>query len=153
MGLQPDTLTVAKLGEATFPSPLRLRGEHFVDDAHRVLTCADTAELQPFLEAGKMPPAFEPAGPRSQIFFDPAHLTCGLVTCGGLCPGLNNVIRSIVLTLTYAYGVSQIVGFRYGYAGLASSSGFAPMRLTPEIVENIHEHGRSLLSPRAGRRN
>ena len=150
MGLQPDTLTVAKLGEAMFPSPLRLRGEHFVDDAHRVLTCADTAELQPFLEAGKMPPAFEPAGPRSQIFFDPAHLTCGLVTCGGLCPGLNNVIRSIVLTLTYAYGVSQIVGFRYGYAGLASSSGFAPMRLTPEIVENIHEHGGSLLGSSRG---
>jgi 6-phosphofructokinase 1 len=147
---QPDALVVAKLGEGTFPSPLHQRGEHFVDDDHRVLTCADTAELQPFLDAGQAPPAFEPAGPRPQIFFDPERLTCGMVTCGGLCPGLNNVIRSIVLTLTYAYGVSCIIGFRYGYAGLASKNGFDPIRLTPEVVESIHEDGGSLLGASRG---
>jgi 6-phosphofructokinase 1 len=147
---QPDAFVVAKLGEATLPSPLRQRGERFVDDGHRVLACANMAELQPFWDAGQAPPTFEPAGPRSQIFFDPPSLSCGIVTCGGLCPGLNNVIRSIVLTLTYAYGVTRMVGFRYGYAGLASSSGFDPILLTPEVVENIHEHGGSLLGSSRG---
>lgn len=147
---QPDALAVAKLGQATLLSPLHQRGERFVDDHHRVLACTDMAELQPFWDAGQAPPAFEPAGPRAQIFFDPAHLTCGIVTCGGLCPGLNNVIRSIVLTLTYAYGVSRMVGFRYGYAGLASQGGFDPLLLTPEVVENIHDHGGSLLGSSRG---
>jgi 6-phosphofructokinase 1 len=77
-------------------------------------------------------------------------ITCGIVTCGGLCPGLNNVIRSVVLTLTYAYGVHRILGFRYGYAGLASQSGYEPMGLTPEIVEDIHEQGGTLLGTSRG---
>ncbi len=147
---QPDTLAVDKLGEGAFPSPLRQRGERFVNAGQRILACADTAALQPFWDAGQVPPGFEPAGPRSQIFFDPAKVTCGLVTCGGLCPGLNNVIRAIVLTLTYAYGVSRIVGFRYGYAGLASNNGFDPIVLTPEVVDSIHEHGGSLLGSSRG---
>lgn len=147
---EPEALVVANLGEGTFPSPLQHRRERFVDASQRVLACADTAELQPFWDAGQAPPAFEPAGPRAQMFFDPAQLTCGIVTCGGLCPGLNNVIRAIVLTLTYTYGVSRIVGFRYGYAGLASKNGFAPMLLTPEAVDTIHEHGGSLLGSSRG---
>jgi 6-phosphofructokinase 1 len=147
---QPDAFVVAKLGEATFPSPLRQRSERFIDEDHRVLACANTAELQPFWDAGQAPPTFEPAGPRSQIFFDPSLLTCGIVTCGGLCPGLNNVIRAIVLTLTYAYGVSHMLGFRYGYAGLASRSGFDPIRLAPEVVDTIHEDGGSLLGSSRG---
>jgi 6-phosphofructokinase 1 len=147
---QSEAFAITKLGEATLPSPLRHCRERFVDDRHRVLACANTAELQPFWEAGQAPPAFELAGPRSHIFFDPPALTCGIVTCGGLCPGLNNVIRSIVLTLTYAYGVTRMVGFRYGYAGLASRSGFDPILLTPEMVENIHEHGGSLLGSSRG---
>src|SRR5688500_1019412 len=96
---QPDALVVAKLGDSAFPSPVYQCGERFVDEGNRVLACADTVALQPFLDAGQMPPAFELAGPRSQIFFAPENLTCGIVTCGGLCPGQNNVIRSIVLTL------------------------------------------------------
>jgi 6-phosphofructokinase 1 len=132
------------------PSPLQERQERFVDDTHRVLVAANTAALHPFLEAGRELPAFELAGPRAEIFFAPDMLTCGIVTCGGLCPGQNNVIRSIVLTLTYAYGVRRIVGFRYGYAGLASTSGFAPLLLTPEVVETIHEHGGTLLGSSRG---
>ena len=68
----------------------------------------------------------------------------------GCVRGLNNVIRSIVLTLTYAYGVSRMLGFRYGYAGLAAKSGFDPIWLTPEVVENIHEHGGTLLGSSRG---
>ena len=66
----------------------------------------------------QQPPAFEMAGPRQQIFFDPSKLKCGIVTCGGLCPGLNDVIRSIVLGLFHHYGVRTVFGFPYGYEGL-----------------------------------
>ncbi len=147
---QPSALAISRLGPCRFPSPLQERGQRFVDDTHRVLASADTCDLQTFLEAGQMPPAFELAGPRSQIFFDPAALTCGIVTCGGICPGLNNVIRSVVLTLTYAYGVRRILGFRYGYAGLSSKSRDEPLRLTPEAVEAIHQHGGTLLGSSRG---
>lgn len=61
-------------------------------------------------------PAFELAGPRNRVFFDPARLRCGIVTCGGLCPGMNNVVRGIVLELANGYGVTDVLGFRYGYA-------------------------------------
>jgi 6-phosphofructokinase 1 len=119
-------LTISRLDACRCYSPLHRRAEPFVDDRRRVLVCSDTEELQPYVAAGQMPPAFEMAGPRPQILFEPATLTCGIVTCGGLCPGLNNVIRSIVLTLTYAYGVPHVLGFRYGYAGLSGTSAYEP---------------------------
>jgi 6-phosphofructokinase 1 len=147
---EPEALVVTSLGPGRLPSPLAGRGERFVDETRRVLLCSDTGELQPFLQAGHSPPSFEPAGPRAEIFFPPETLTCGIVTCGGLCPGLNDVIRAIVLTLTYAYGVRRILGFRYGYAGLSSTSGFEPMMLTPDVVDTIHEHGGTLLGSSRG---
>ena len=97
------------------------------------------------------PPAtFELAGPRRQIFFNPAEIACGIVTCGGLCPGLNDVIRSVVMTLSYGYGVKRIYGFRYGYAGLAASRGIEPWLLTPEMVRDIHDDGGTLLGSSRG---
>jgi 6-phosphofructokinase 1 len=71
------------------------------------------------------------------------------VTCGGLCPGLNDVIRAIVLNLNYSYGVKKIFGFRYGYAGLVEG-GEPPLLLTPESVSRIQEHGGSLLGTSRG---
>lgn len=148
--LQQKAFEVASLGACRVASPLRDRGEVCVDETRRILACSDTGALQAYLQARQPPPAFEPAGPRPQIFFAPDTLTCGIVSCGGLCPGLNNVIRSIVLTLTYAYGVRRILGFRYGYAGLSSSRGYAPLDLTPVAVDTIHEHGGSLLGSSRG---
>src|SRR4029453_2772522 len=110
---QASELAVATLGPCRVPSPLQERGRKFVDEASRVLGSVDTRDLQPFLQTGELPPAFEPAGPRSSLFFDPSQLACGIVTCGGICPGLNSVIRSVVLTLTHSYGVPRILGFRY----------------------------------------
>jgi 6-phosphofructokinase 1 len=147
---QPDELTIATLGPCRFPSPLQQRGQTFVDDTNRVLISAETRDLQPFFEAGRMPPGFELAGPRACLFFDPAVVNCGIVTCGGICPGLNDVIRSIVLTLTHWYGVRRIFGFRYGYAGLSAKHGFAPLVLTPEVVDTIHQHGGTLLGTSRG---
>jgi 6-phosphofructokinase 1 len=145
-----DELVISTLGPCHFPSPLQEKRGSLIDEDRRVLVCSDTTQLQPFLEVGQMPPAFELAGPRSQILFAPETLTCGIVTCGGLCPGLNDVVRSIVLTLTHAYGTRHILGFPYGYAGLSSKHGYEPIVLTLEAVESIHEQGGTLLGSSRG---
>jgi 6-phosphofructokinase 1 len=93
---------------------------------------------------------FEKAGARKDIFFDPAHTTAAIVTCGGICPGLNNVIRSAVMELYFNYGVKNVWGIRYGYAGLNPKFKYKPVRLTPEIVERIHEKGGTILGSSRG---
>ncbi len=143
-------LDIPTLGSCRLPSPLRGGGAEFIDESGGVLVCSDLAELQPFLKSGEQPPAFEPAGPRSQTFFDAPAVACGIVTCGGLCPGVNNVIRSIVLMLHYGYGVKRIIGFRYGYAGLSARRGFEPWTLSPQTVDTIHERGGTILGTSRG---
>ena len=106
--------------------------------------------MQEYLDKGVEPPRFEAAGPRERIFFDPGHLACGIVTCGGLCPGINDVIRSIVLSLHYHYGVKEIYGFKYGYQGLVPEFGHEPVRLTPELVTPISEVGGTILASSRG---
>ncbi len=109
---------VSRLGEGRFPSPIT--GARFVDDSEQVLYHTDLGAIKSYLTAGREPPCLEKAGPREKIYFDPANLNCGIITCGGLCPGLNDVIRAITLTLVHQYGVKQVLGFRYGYEGLSS---------------------------------
>jgi 6-phosphofructokinase 1 len=145
----PAALAVKSLGECRHASPLATPRAHepFVDEARRVLLCGDALEL------GGMrtpPPSFEPAGPRARIFFEPESLTCGILTCGGLCPGLNNVVRAIVLRLAYAYRVRRIYGFRYGYAGLARPDLHEPRVLLPDLVEHVHERGGTALGSSRG---
>jgi 6-phosphofructokinase 1 len=140
--------TIARLGECRVPSPMS--GVRFTTDQERVLYHSRLEKLQPFIASGATPPAMECAGPRERIFFDPATLACGIVTCGGLCPGLNDVIRSIVLSLTHHYGVRRIYGFRYGYEGLVRRLGHTPLELTPESVGRINEIGGSILGSSRG---
>lgn len=147
---EPKDLKVPTLAVGRFPSSLRGGRAEFIDESRAVLVCSDLSEIQPFLQFNNQPPAFEPAGPRSKIFFDPATVSCGIVTCGGLCPGVNNVIRSIVLMLHYGYGVKQVLGFRYGYSGLTSKNGPEPLRLTPQTVDTIHERGGTILGTSRG---
>ena len=90
------------------------------------------------------------AGPREFIYFDPKKVKAGICTCGGLCPGLNDVIRAVVRCLWNRYGVRDIVGFRYGYRGLFSDSEFPPMPLNPDIVDEIHKIGGSFLGTSRG---
>jgi len=142
-------LAVRTLGECRHPSPLagdRAR-EPFIDEARRVLLCADTVELATM---GAAPQSFEPAGPRGRLFFDPTRVTCGILTCGGLCPGLNNVVRAIVLRLAYGYCVRCVYGFRYGYAGLAHPEVYEPTVLVPDEVEHLHERGGTALGSSRG---
>jgi 6-phosphofructokinase 1 len=139
---------ISKLGECQIISPIT--GERFVNDEEHVLYHSDLRAIKSYLDAGSEPPCLEKAGPREKIYFDPAHLKCGIVTCGGLCPGLNDVIRAITLTLIHRYGVREVLGFRYGYEGLSPKYGHAPIELTPESVGAIHEMGGTLLGSSRG---
>lgn len=145
---QAKDFRIPRLGECTISSPLH--GVRFTGDGEHVLFHSDLGAIRGYLDAGMEPPAFEMAGPRETIFFDPAQLACGIVTCGGLCPGLNNVIRAIVLSLHHHYGVRTIYGFPYGYEGLAPEYGHQPLMLTPEVVNGINETGSTILGSSRG---
>ncbi|ABQ26832.1 ATP-dependent 6-phosphofructokinase [Geotalea uraniireducens] len=140
--------TIERLGECRFPSPMR-KGR-FAGDGERIMYHSRFDDMKPYLAAGAEPPALELAGPRERIFFDPATIACGIVTCGGLCPGINNVIRAVVLSLYHHYGVRRIYGFRYGYEGLVKRLGHNPLDLTPEVVERIGEMGGTILASSRG---
>jgi len=127
------------LGEAKF-SPRSVR--HVVSDDIRI---------PQHIEVGANPGLqFEEAGPRSKLFFDPAKTKAAIVTCGGLCPGLNNVIRSLFLELHYAYGVAEVIGFRGGYAGLDPKCELEPVKITPKFIDGIHQQGGTILGTSRG---
>jgi 6-phosphofructokinase 1 len=148
MGEGDLDFTISRLGECRIPSPMRHGA--FVGDTERLVYQTDLDEIRRQVVQGKTLPALEVAGPRERIFFDPATLRCGIVTCGGLCPGLNDVIRAIVLSLHHHYGVRAIYGFRYGYEGLARGYGHVPLELTPAAVDRIHGMGGTMLGSSRG---
>lgn len=91
--------------------------------------------------AAPRPMSFELAGPRDRIYFDPSKTKCAIVTCGGLCPGINDVIRAIVMTAYNAYRVPSVLGIRYGLQGFIPSYRYDVRELAPRDVEGIHEFG------------
>ncbi len=149
--LRPEQLEVSTLGPCRHKSPLvrSLRtGEGvgtYVPDDMRVL-------YEPRFRLGEEINmlSFQRAGAREDLFFDPAETRAAIVTCGGLCPGINNVIRSLVLELTYNYGVPSILGIRFGYRGLNPEKGRLPIELTPALVEDIHHQGGTILGSSRG---
>ena len=143
----PPDFRTDSLGECSIVSPLR--ATRFMDTSKRLLFRADIDELRAQFRAGVDPPAFELAGPQEKIYFDPSTLRCGIVTCGGLCPGLNDVIRSIVFCLHEKYGIAKVYGFRFGFAGLVDRS-VTPIELTTRRVSQIHEVGGTVLGSSRG---
>ncbi len=147
--------TIPTLGPLRVPSPIK-RGEKgelrrsFVNDTDKVVMDVDLNHINEMIQEGQSLPAFEMAGPREKLYFDPSKLRCGIVTCGGLCPGLNDIIRAIVLELFYGYGVKNIFGFKYGLQGFIPKYMHDIMDLKPEIVANIHEMGGSILGSSRG---
>ena len=139
---------VQRLGPCRIPSPVDTMT--FPGDGDHVLYHASLPDMHAYLDQGKEPPYFDRAGPRKNIYFDPSKLKCGIVTCGGLCPGLNDVIRAIVLSLFHHYGVRKVFGFRYGYEGLSHRHGHQPLNLTPDSVKDIHLQGGTILSSSRG---
>ncbi len=156
LDLKDEELRVPTLGEAKIDSPLGLSqvfGDaiaDYVEDGHTVLLHHDRAQIQARLREGRNLPAFEKAGPRSRIYFDPSKARAAIVTCGGLCPGINNVIRELVRTLCLGYGVRTVFGIRYGYEGFIARYKHEPVMLDPEIVDEIHEKGGSVLATSRG---
>jgi 6-phosphofructokinase 1 len=140
--------TVPRLGNCRINSPLK--GVRFTDDSARISYHTIVDDLERLMRDGRELPSFEIAGPREKIFHDPSGLHCGIVTCGGLCPGLNDVIRSVVMSLYYHYGVRKVFGFRYGYEGLIRPMRDQPMLLTPESVNRINEMGGTILGSSRG---
>ena len=114
--------------------------------SNRTHTVSDDIRIPERIETGEEPGLqFELAGPRAKLFFDGKETRAGIVTCGGLCPGLNNVIRSLFLELHYGYGVAEVLGFRGGYSGLDPACGAEPVRITPQLVDDIHHKGGTIL--------
>ncbi len=142
-------LDIPRIGEATVDSPLGDRIPWMKED-RRVLLVGDAGMLDDLVKQGEPLPSFERAGPRHKLAFDAETIACGIVTCGGLCPGLNDVIRSIVMTLHHWYGVPRILGFRYGYAGLSKDPPAPPLELTPQMVARIHDDGGTVLGSSRG---
>lgn len=149
-----EDLEVSILGRCTHPSPLALKlsqsNIHFVGHADRVLLDDHYSQVLARKEALEDLPSFELAGPRDRIFFDTATLRAGIVTCGGLCPGLNNVVRGIVTELVEGYGINEVLGFRYGYEGMVRRHGIHPLKLTTRVVEGIHHDGGTMLGSSRG---
>lgn len=150
-GLEQSQLEVEALGDRRVPSPLRLSttpgdaiGDFLADDL-RLL-------VEPRIRPGETicPLSLEVAGPRQDIYFDPATMKAAIVTCGGLCPGINNVIRTAVYELMHNYGVPEVLGIRFGFQGLNPAEGRPPLRLTPEVVEGIHHLGGTMLGTSRG---
>ncbi len=144
--------TIDNLGKSTIPSPID--SATFIDDNMKTLFITDMRVVKMFEEEQKTPPAFELAGPREKLYFDPKKIRCGIVTCGGLCPGINDVIRAIVMELYYIYGVKRdIYGIRYGLQGLIPKYGHDFMMLNPPLVKDIHKEGGTILGSSRGPQN
>jgi 6-phosphofructokinase 1 len=141
-------LSIESVGTGTLKSPMK--GVPFVSESERVSLTADVGRIQDFCKRGIEIPSLEAAGPRETIFHDPAWTRAGIVTCGGLCPGLNNVIKSLVRVLWFDYGVRNIFGIPYGYRGLNPEYGYAPKILDPDYVDNIQEDGGTILGSSRG---
>jgi 6-phosphofructokinase 1 len=148
MTTQELNFAIDQLGGRSIRSPMR--AARFVTDADRILYHASLDEIQPYWERGEEPPQITMAGPRQHLHFDPAATKAGIVTCGGLCPGLNDVIRALTLSLHFHYGVKNVYGFRYGYQGLNPAYGHRPLTLTPELVDNIGQLGGTILGSSRG---
>jgi 6-phosphofructokinase 1 len=137
-----ELMKITLLGEARFASPQGQTVREGLRMPARI--------VEGLGEAGDADVSFELAGPRARLFFDAQETRAGIVTCGGLCPGLNNVIRSVFLELREGYGVRQVLGFRDGYMGLDPGRAREPIVLTEDFVDHIHLEGGTVLGTSRG---
>lgn len=148
------SFAIQRLGPAEVWSPLRLAdmegGAFFVsDDARALYDTSSLGWLHAALTGHTEPVLMEIAGPRRMLYFRPEETRAAIITCGGLCPGTNNVIRGLTHVLCLQYGVKEVLGIRYGYQGLVLG-GPEPLVLTPSVVEHIHERGGTFLGSSRG---
>ena len=139
---------IQQLGEAIHANPSSR--EIFIDNAEKIVFSSQIKNLNHQLKICNQLPAFEKAGARKQIFHNPKSTRAAIITCGGLCPGLNNVIKGLVNVLEKDYGVKNIVGIRYGYKGLTKASNHEPIQLNSTVVDQIHKQGGTILGSSRG---
>jgi 6-phosphofructokinase 1 len=156
LGLTADDLAVRTLGSARYPSPMaqllgaRRSSVHWVDETDRVLF-DDTRAMALARGVGIADlPAFEPSGPRPRLYFDPPVTRAGIVTCGGLCPGLNNVVRGLVIELLDRYRIAEVIGFTDGYRGLTADGANRAVHLSVDSVHDIQNSGGTILGTTRG---
>lgn len=154
----PDDLNIENLGPREIPSPgcdrdFAAEGTSWHSDGDRIALNDHMDSIREAMKNDIDPPSIELAGPRREIFFNPSETCIAIVTCGGLCPGINDVIRSIVMQAYHAYGVRRILGIQYGFEGLDPACGHKPIELTPDSVANITTFGGSILGTSRGKRD
>ncbi|MDD5099455.1 MAG: ATP-dependent 6-phosphofructokinase [Syntrophales bacterium] len=143
--------TISNLGVCTIPSPINV--SFFTPESKRILFNIYLDQYNDLRAPNGLPLSIEVAGPREKIFFDPSKTKAAIVTCGGLCPGINDVIRTIVMELHHRYGVPNIIGIRYGFQGLIPKFRHPIVELTPDYVKEINRIGGSILSSSRGRQD
>ncbi|UQZ87885.1 diphosphate--fructose-6-phosphate 1-phosphotransferase [Deltaproteobacteria bacterium Smac51] len=158
--LGENDLAIDSLGQAKIPSPLlgfnssgpesASHWDSFTEDDSRILVNVSTKSLGENYTCGRDPASFEEAGARRAIYFDSSKVRAAILTAGGLCPGLNDVIRALVMTLHYRYGVHNILGVKYGYQGLLPEYGHELIPLEAKKVSHIHEFGGTILGSSRG---
>ena len=139
---------IQQIGEGQYVNPSR--NEIFVDDTERIAFSSQVKNLKNQFKICEELPAFEKAGARKKIFHNPSSTTAAIITCGGLCPGLNNVIKGLVNVLEQDYCIKKILGIRYGYKGLTKTSSHQPIQLNSTSVDQIHKQGGTILGSSRG---
>lgn len=148
--------TIETLGKATVKSPIIMSKAsndgiaNYVSDNNKIFFNSEALQLPDNQVEALDSSVVERAGPRETIYFNPAHVHAAICTCGGICPGLNNVIRALVRCLWYSYGVRRITGIRFGYQGLVANTPYEPITLNPDFVDDIQEKGGTVLGSARG---
>ncbi len=154
MNYQSVPTEIPTIGPAKISSPVQKKEYNnicnFVHEEERVLLDINPESIMDKIRNKEAVASFEMAGPREKIYFDPSKLKCAVVTCGGLCPGINDIIRALVLELYYGYRVRHVFGIRYGLQGFIPKYGHDLVDLTPHVVTNILEMGGSILGSSRG---
>lgn len=146
---------IQTLGKAKIESPLKQKNKikinkRFILDKDKILVNIKIEQLKQELASGDKIQGFEIAGPREKIYFDPSKVKCAIATCGGLCPGLNDIIRAVVLELFHNYKVKNIYGIKHGLEGFIPEYGHEVIDLNPQSVSGIQDTGGTILGSSRG---
>lgn len=142
-------ISIDTLGEGKYDSPFKAKRQRFYSDDDGVIRHVLSRDIPAETSVGDMD-FFQLAGAREKLFFNPKNTTIGIVTCGGLCPGLNDVIRAVTFCALEGYGVKRVLGFQYGYEGLVARFFHSPIELNTTNTDDIHEKGGTMLKSSRG---
>ncbi|HOK04337.1 MAG TPA: ATP-dependent 6-phosphofructokinase [Victivallales bacterium] len=143
--------SINTLGERKINS--HLKNKIFINDNERIPFPSNLTEIQNIVKGEENFYSMEKAGPRKKLYFSPSEFKAGILTAGGLCPGLNDVIKGVVNTVCMTYGSSPVKGFQYGYLGLYNPETYPPIQLDPDVVDDIHAKGGTILGSSRGSRD